>query len=105
MSALGKKLHISETHNNCWVYALSRYFYSDGYLIIRQAGDVKFLNLFSIPHIMWANTLPGRIKVEQFVPIKRKSNKILPWHVFYFSGIVKKYEDPIVGKDDIKKWL
>lgn len=99
ISALGRKIYPSQTYSNCWVYSLSQYFYNNGYLIIRQSGDVSIFNLISIPHIMWANTLPENIKVKQYIPIKRRLSKIFPWFVFWFEGEIQTHETPRVGKD------
>jgi hypothetical protein len=99
MSALGRKIYPSQNYNNCWIYALSQYFYNDGYLIIRKSEGIKVFNLFSIPHIMWANAIPADTKVKQYLPIKRKLAKIMPWFVLWYKGEIITLETPTVGKD------
>ena len=38
-------------------------------------------------------------EIEQLSPVKRKTNHVLPWYVFYFQGRVNHIEVPRNAKE------
>jgi hypothetical protein len=77
---------------NCWTYACPRWFSRGGYLVVRQAAGVKFLSIFSIPHVAWMPRTPPAGSLKQFVPSNRRRSFILPWFTLYFKGRVTDQE-------------
>src|SRR5574337_685941 len=77
LCVVGYELWPDADYGNCWTYALRMYAVYGGYVCIRNAhGRVKFLKVFPVPHIIWANTLPPDIEVQQFVPDNRRSGSL-----------------------------
>lgn len=66
--------------NNCFVFALSRWFSRGGYLIVRKSRVGWF------PHFIWAKTLDG-IVVEHWQPLEKDVAK--PLNIFVFKGKIK----------------
>lgn len=93
----GEKLMPGRMFGNCWTFALPRYLQRGGYLIIRPADDVRFLGIFRITHVIWAQELPKGMEVEQFVPLTRSRSKWFPWQTIWYAGRQRNRERPRRG--------
>jgi hypothetical protein len=72
---------------NCWLASLWKWDRYGGYLAVRPADAVRFLKCLPVPHVIWIMELPRRgVRLEQYIPIKRKRAKWLPWFTGYFKG-------------------
>lgn len=69
---------------NCWSYAAPRWLRHGGYLAIRASRGAR-LSGGMVPHAIWLRDLPDGAHVRQTVPLRPRSGRWLPWHIFYFS--------------------
>ena len=65
---------------NCFFFAIKRWFQRGGYLIIRKSRFGPF------PHFIWAKDLRDA-EIEHYVPIDPKHRLIPP---LFFSGKIKR---------------
>lgn len=90
----------SSKFGNCWTYALPRWWRHGGYLLVRSADGVKFMNFFPVPHVLWVRKLPRRgVDLQQFVPVDRKPAKWFPLYTTYFNGELRSVEAPHTSRD------
>lgn len=80
------------SRGNCWTYACPRWFSRGGYLVVRPSAGVKFLSIFSVPHVAWMPRTPPAGSLKQFIPASRKTASWFPWFTLYFKGRVTDQE-------------
>ena len=91
---LANKVLPDYNKGNCWTYAGLKWMQHGGYLAIRKIKDNAFVKMFPVVHVVWIKEFSKENKIEQTIPIKRKSNKWLPYHIFYFPFKISKVEKP-----------
>lgn len=76
---------------NCWSFTMPRWHDGGGYLAVRWArGRVRFLGM-RIPHAIWVPALDAGTPVEQTLPLRRSSSRLMP-QVVYFRYRVSTHE-------------
>ncbi len=91
---LANKILPDANKGNCWTFAGLKWMQHGGYLAIRKIADNKFMKMFPVVHVVWIKEFSTENKTEQVVPIRRKSNKWFPHHVFYFPFRISRTERP-----------
>lgn len=72
-------------YSNCMIYAVLLWLRLGGVLLITRSRSGPF------PHFMWAEALPPRLPVRQFVPVRRRARTFPP---LLFRGRVATFAGP-----------
>jgi len=89
LTILADKVWPNAQYGNCWTYTLPRWKKYGGYLLIRPADEVRFLDTLPVPHVIWVQSFDtaGSV-VSQFYPEKRNVSRWMPWFTIYYKGKV-----------------